>query len=121
MLCCPYPCKLSGKLERCWQPSSSWLLINDDALHDCRGHSRPSFQSAVQAWQAKHDDAALLAVADRLVADHHDQSATAEETCNDEQVSAPARTLLYMHCGEIGCLVAYKGGHASGPSMSSSG
>ena len=52
----------------------------------------------MKAWQAKHDDAALLAVADRLVAEHHDQSATAEETHIDRQVSAPECALHAEGC-----------------------
>ena len=55
----------------------------------------------MKAWQAKHDDAALLAVADRLVAEHHDQSARAEEAHPDRQVGArqlcPAYEAMMMH------------------------
>ena len=88
-LCHIEPCKAVRQLKVLLVAGLQMVARCDNALYVCREYTRPSFQRTIQDWQAKHDDAALLAVADRLVAEHHELSATAEDTHSDKQVSAP--------------------------------
>jgi len=80
--CVALDCELAGLCQL-----SRYLALVDSGLYGCRPVLRPSFQDAIQAWQAKHDDAALPPVADRLVEEHHQQSAAAEQALRRKEVS----------------------------------
>jgi hypothetical protein len=53
----------------------------------CRAGSGSDFQAAIQAWQAQHDDAALLAETDRLIAEHQREAATASNAPGSKKVT----------------------------------
>lgn len=75
--------------QRCAKFADS-SVIEEVMIDVCRADRHPSFQEAIQAWQAKHDDAALLAVTDRLVAEHQREAAIASN-----QKVTPASRISY--------------------------